>query len=161
LLNVFSIDSFTPSQGEKHINSILYNPLDLSGAADDPTNSDTLESFAKTGTDFASGLGIGKVLSVDESPSAGLTIGATLLSMGIGHAFDRFITKPYITKPTEPDLIYRNPIDDLTILLNAYHGYKRNDGSLVSAFGWGISSYIAGPELTGIALAQGFGKNIK
>jgi hypothetical protein len=74
LLNVFSIDSFTPSQGEKHMNSILYNPLDLSGAADDPTNSDTLESFAKTGTDFASGLGIGKVLSVDESPSAGLTI---------------------------------------------------------------------------------------
>ena len=81
--------------------------------------------------------------------------------MGVGYAFDCFVTTPCITKVSKDNTYhYRNPIDDLTILVNAYHGYKRNDGSFMNALGWGISSVIAGPELTGVALAQGFGKSI-
>ena len=143
------------------MNDLVYNPFNISGVADDPTDSEVLGSFVKTGTDMAFGLG-GKALSVDDSTSVGLTIGAAILSMGVGYAFDRFVTTPYITKVSQENLYhYRNPIDDLTILVNAYHGYKRNDGSYMNALGWAISSVIAGPELTGIALAQGFGKNIK
>ena len=47
---------------------------------------------------MAFGLGIGKALSVDDSTSVGLTIGAAILSMGVGYAFDRFVTTPYITR---------------------------------------------------------------
>lgn len=141
---------------------LVYNPFGDLIYVEEPTDSEVLGSFVKTGTDMAFGLGIGKALSVDDSTSAGLTIGAAILSMGVGYAFDRFITTPYVTKASQHiPYHYRNPIDDLTILVNAYHGYKRNDGSFMNALGWGISSVIAGPELTGVALAQGFGKNIK
>lgn len=42
--------------------------------------------------------------------------------------------------------------------LGAYHGYKRNEGSIGWAIGWGVLGYIAPVITTGVALAQGFGK---
>lgn len=42
--------------------------------------------------------------------------------------------------------------------LSAYHGYKRNHGSLGWGIGWGVLGGIGFPFTPAIAAAQGFGK---
>lgn len=43
----------------------------------------------------------------------------------------------------------------------AYHGYKRSDGSVGSAIGWGLLGYLFWPITIPVALAQGFGEPAK
>ena len=40
----------------------------------------------------------------------------------------------------------------------AYHGYKRNNGSIGWALGWGFLGWLFFPVTPAIAVAQGFGK---
>lgn len=40
----------------------------------------------------------------------------------------------------------------------AYHGYKRNNGSVGWALGWGLLGWLFFPVTPAIAVAQGFGK---
>ena len=42
--------------------------------------------------------------------------------------------------------------------MSAYHGYKRNHGSIGWGIGWGILGGIGFPFTPGIAAAQGLGK---
>jgi hypothetical protein len=45
--------------------------------------------------------------------------------------------------------------------LSAYHGYKRNGGSLGWGIWWGLMGSAFGPIPVGIAYAQGFGKRAR
>jgi hypothetical protein len=100
------------------------------------------------------GYGLGKI-PVDESGVA------TAGELAVGKVAS-FVTYPYIFKAVGGDFQYAivssfiNPTLYLTALTNAYHGYKRNNGSIAHGFLWAVAGGNVG---AGLSIEQGFAEN--
>jgi hypothetical protein len=152
------------SELKKELSSGLYaideNTLMLE-ASGELSTSDHVNSYVKTAVDLGLGYGIGKAMSLDTKDSDGAVVATAVVAQIIGHLIDYRITRPYITKPTHKLLpTHYNFLDYAYVFMNAYHGYIRNNESLAYGTTWGLSSLFVGAELTGAAMAQGFGKKV-
>lgn len=149
---------------KKELSSGLYkvdettHTLEVNGEL---STSDHVNSYVKTAVDLGLGYGIGKAMSLDTKDSDGAVVVTALSAQILGSLIEDYITRPYITKP-EHKLINTqyNLLDYAYIFMNAYHGYTRNNDSIVYGATWGLSSLFVGAELAGVAMAQGFGKKV-
>lgn len=149
---------------KKELSSGLYtvdektHTLEASGNL---STSDHVNSYVKTAVDLGLGYGIGKAMSLDTKDSDGAVAITALSAQILGSLIDGYITRPYITKPKHKLLnTPYNLLDYAYIFTNAYHGYTRNNESIVYGATWGLSSLVVGAELMGVAMAQGFGKKV-
>lgn len=79
-----------------------------------------------------------------------LADGTDVQLFGVSDYMDSPLVKAYIT--------VRGVLTPILIGGAAYHGYKRNDGSLAWAVGWAAITALFPTIATGVALAQGYGK---
>jgi hypothetical protein len=100
------------------------------------------------------GYGLGKI-PVDESGVA------TAGELAVGKVAS-VVTYPYIFKAVGGDVESAivssviNPVTYLTALSNAYHGYKRNNGSIAHGLLWAVAGGNVG---AGLSIEQGFAEN--
>ncbi|MBT4941854.1 MAG: hypothetical protein HON29_02350 [Candidatus Magasanikbacteria bacterium] len=164
LAKVAKNHSMSVSDLKKELSSGLYkvdektHTLEASGKL---STSDLVNSYVKTAVDLGLGYGIGKTMSLDTKDSDGAVVVTALSAQILGSLIEGYITKPYITKPKHELLSTRhNLLDYAYIFTNAYHGYTRNNESIVYGATWGLSSLFVGAELMGAAMSQGFGKKL-
>lgn len=79
-----------------------------------------------------------------------LADGTDVQLFGVSDYMDSPLVKTYIT--------VRSVLSPLLIGGAAYHGYKRSDGSLMWAVGWAALAALFPTITTGVAIAQGYGK---
>ncbi len=156
--------SMSVSDLKKELSSGLYkvdektHTLEASGKL---STSDLVNSYVKTAVDLGLGYGIGKAMSLDTKDSDGAVVVTALSAQILGSLIEGYITRPYITKPKHKLLsTQHNLLDYAYIFTNAYHGYTRNNESIVYGAAWGLSSLFVGAELMGAAMSQGFGNKL-